>query len=1039
MSAGNLTIVRSSAGSGKTYTLVLYYLRIALMKPESFDEILAITFTNKATEEMKARLIKALQSLGQGRDLQLTDSLAAMTGLSKDEIAVRSLKLLQLILHRYSGLSVMTIDSFFYGLIRPVARELGLSLNRELELDTQRVAEEIKQKLMMDAGIDNEATRWMEQFIHHKMSEKESWNIDKEITGQVKEIIHDSGEIFSEGKKPVDFALVHELRKIRKQFTGRLREIGLKFFEIADQYHLTIADFKGKERGVGKWFHRLKEGNLSLENLNNSVRKSLVFATEWATQSHPRAVQIIQLAETQFIPLLKESVVFFERHWEEYVTAGAVLEMIYVAGLAGKIQNRLAGYRDEEEILLLPDINRIIAGALSLNDTHFVFEKTGNRFRHFLIDEFQDTSLLQWKNLLPLIENGLSSGGHVLIVGDAKQSIYRWRGGTMQLLLNGINRQLSHYEEITEEKNLTVNYRSAPEIIELNNRFFSEVSQLQKALVSEQLDEFPLAYSDGKTAQEVRKGNTLKGFAEIRLLKKRQNEANEKKSTREKRLELMKLMLNNINRALADGFSEKDIAILTRNGKDAAEIASFLFENGFTRVISPESLRASASGKVQLLIHLMKLLVADDFITRAGCLYFFHRVRAQAIHHQTVFGTVKDDRMFFNALPSEFHNQIPLLRTLPLADLAEHLIRIFNVPPDVFVLRFQDAILEFNAKDNGSLSQFISWWEEHEPELTITLPDSANAIRVMTIHKSKGLQFPVVLIPFADWKLIPRPDNILWAETEKPPFSEYGKFPVQLKKQLAESFFKDDYQRELDLTMLDNINLLYVAFTRPEWRLHVSAFTDKADSLSAAGLIQTVLLRPAFKNQLQEREDEWLLQSGSLHKPELLNKQDETFMLSGFVSQPWRNRITLALNKNRISVGDEPGALQGLKFHQIMSEIIFEKDAGIILKKYGAEEDEELKTAIDKLLKQCRQMQWFTGKYQVKTEYPLLMPDGSVLRPDRLMLEQNKISLLDYKTGEEHEKHVEQLHNYSKALKEAGYEVEGCFLYYTQTATLKKV
>ncbi|MBL7929579.1 MAG: UvrD-helicase domain-containing protein [Bacteroidia bacterium] len=1034
MTEGKLTIVRSSAGSGKTYTLVLYYLRIALMKPESFNEILAITFTNKATQEMKARLIKALKSLSEGSEDKMAETLDSMTGLNSEEIKSRSRHLLQLILHRYSGLAVMTIDSFFYRLIRPVARELGISLNREIELDTGRVSTEVKQRLMLEAGADAETTLWLEQFINDKMSEKENWNIDREITKQVTEIINDSGEIFAENQKPVDFALVNELRKIRKQYQNRLKEISKKFFEVLQQHQLTATDLKGKDRGVANWFIKILNSDFKKENRNKTVDKCLENAEEWVTKTHERAELIQLLAEEHFIPLLNESVHFFEEGWEAYITATAVLEMIFVAGLAGKIKTKLAEYRDDEEILLLPDINRIIAGALSINDTNFVFEKTGNRFRHFLIDEFQDTSLIQWKNLLPLIENGLSSGGNVLIVGDAKQSIYRWRGGRMELLLKGINRQLDHYEEITDEKSLAVNYRSAPEIVELNNRFFTEVSKLRADLVSEQMDEFPLAYSDGKIEQEVREGNTMKGYAEIRLIKK--NKDGDKKNKEDKRTELMTLMLERIRQALADGFTEKDMAILTREKKDATLIASFLFENGMTQVLSPESLRASSSDKVQLLIHSMKLLLADDDITRAACLYFFQRIHGHEISHNEIFGRVKMQDEFFKALPAEFLQEFHLLHTIPLADLAEHIIRIFKLPTDVFVLRFQDAILEFNSKDNGNLYDFIQWWEENEQQITITLPENANAIRIMTIHKSKGLQFPVVLIPFTDWQLKPKHESVIWTASDKVPFSEYGKFPVLMKSQLSNSYFKDDYQRELDLTMLDNINLLYVAFTRAEMRLHVFGFSDKPDYNTAAGMITTVMHRPEFANQLQNSDVELLLESGTLRKPEWVKDKAESLQLSDFISQPWRNRISLALNKNLISVNDEPGALQGLKFHQIMSEIIFEHEAEAIIKKYGTEA--ELKIVIENLLKQCREMQWFNGKYQIKTEQPLLLPDGAVLRPDRLMIDKNKITILDYKTGEPNEKHDEQLLSYAKVLTEAGYEVEGCFLYYTITSLLKK-
>lgn len=1036
MTEGKLTIVRSSAGSGKTYTLVLYYLRIALMQPESFNEILAITFTNKATEEMKSRLIKALKSLSEGSEEKMAETLSLMTGMNSEEIKSRSRHLLQLMLHRYSSLAVMTIDSFFYRLLRPVARELGLSLNREIELDTDRVASEVKQNLMMDAGRDKETTAWLQQFIADKMDDSQNWNIEKELSKLIKEIIEDSNDIFDANEKPVDFKLVNELRNIRKQFQNELKEISRKFLQTLDAHQIAIDDIKGKGKGVISWFLKILKDNFDKKNINKTVEKSLADPAEWASKTHDRAEQIIHLAETQLLPLLKKSVDYFVENHSKYITATAVLEMIFVAGLSDKIKEKLAAYRDEEEILLLPDINRIISGALSINDTNFIFEKSGSRFRHFLIDEFQDTSFIQWKNLLPLLENGLSSGGQVLIVGDAKQSIYRWRGGRMELLLNGINRHLHHFDEITEEKNLAVNYRSAPEIIDFNNLFFTEVSKLQKSLVSGKTEEFPLAYGDGKISQQVKQGNALNGYAELRLLKENKNGDKSKKLKEDKRVELMQLTFDRIKRALADGFTEKDISILTRGKKEASLMASFLFENGISKVISPESLKASSSDKVQLLIHCMKMLVSDDDISRAGVLYFYCRISGNQISHEEVFSVVKNEQVFYRAIPAELFQEFHLLRTIPLTDLTEHLIRIFDLQTDVFLLRLQDAILEFNYSESGGLYHFIQWWDEHESNITIMLPENADAIRIMTIHKSKGLQFPIVIVPFTDWELNPRHESVIWADTDQQPYSDYGKFPVRMKKQLADSYFSDDFYKETDLSMLDNINLLYVAFTRAELRLHVFGFSDKPDYQTAAGLIHTVLLQPEFADQLQTAEEGCLLTSGEMKQTESSTVKEESLLLKNFISQPWRNKITLALNKNMISVNDEPGALQGLKFHQMMSEIILEENVDSVLRKFQA--DNELTAAIEHLLKQCRSMEWFTGKFEIKTECPLLLPDGSVLRPDRLMIENNKITILDYKTGEPDKKHEEQLQRYAKTLSEAGYEVEGCFIYYTKTSALKK-
>jgi ATP-dependent exoDNAse (exonuclease V) beta subunit len=1037
MSQTRLTIVQASAGSGKTYALVLHYLQIALMQPAAFNEILAITFTNKATQEMKSRIIEALHQLSRGERQDLIASLKDLTRLNADEIIHRSGQLLAMILHRYSDLAVMTIDSFFYRLIRTISRELGIALNRTVELDTDTVIQEVKHALIMEVGVNEMTTRWLEQLVASKMETKESWHIDSDLSRQIKEILASSENFFGENKKAIDWSLINQIKNIRKQYEQKQQELADRFFQVLTENNLQPSDLAHGKGGGAGWFMKIKNGEFVMDNPGKRVSECLTDARHWTSRHSPHHHRIIDLARKYFIPLLQSSVEWMQQNRTSYVTATAVLEVIYLAGLAAVIERKLKEYRDEKEILLLSDVDRLVRGALTINDTFFIYEKAGNRFRHFLIDEFQDTSLMQWNNLLPLLVNGLSQDGQVFIVGDAKQSIYRWRGGRMELLLNGIQRDLNLFLPLMKEEKLTINFRSAPEIVYFNNRFFTELSQLCSEQITSDLNFIGQVYGKEHFEQKPYEMNTTTGYVKICLYEETSG-SSDRLNKAEKRNLLLEHLWQQMQQVLNAGFKPGDIAILIRQGEDASLITSFLIEKGFTAFSSPLSLRICESDAVQLLVHAMKLLQKDDPLTRATCLHFFNRIRHMESSHFT-FISAHDNSTFNNSLPVEFTEQTEQLKSLPLVDLVETLIRLFSLSADIYLLRFQDALLEFVQKESHHLTRFLQWWDVHADTISIILPAHTDAVRIMTIHKAKGLEFPVVMIPFADWDLTPHPDDILWAATEHPPYKDYGMFPLGMRKMLSDSFFADEYRLAQDMTLLDNINLMYVAFTRPRQHLYVSAVVSQPGFKNAAGLLQTVLTRAAFARHLKKENGNIQYEIGEI--VECVTATGRTSVVEAvpeIISQPWSHRLLLAINPNRISVNDEPGAMQGLLFHQIMAEIITEDQLDVVLKKYQIGKEDPLYGIIERLLTRCRQYRWFSGVYDVKTECPLLLADGSVLRPDRLMISNDRVIILDYKTGEQSADHLQQLYRYAGVLTQAGFSVEKMFLYYTRTDTLQQ-
>jgi len=1031
-----LTIFRSSAGSGKTLTLVLYYLQIALKQPDSDNHILAITFTNKATEEMKSRLINTLAAIAAGNEQIMTGLLTELTRLEENEIRQRSSRLLKRILHSYAELSIMTIDSFFNRLIRPIARELGISVNREIELDYSRVIRDVKHRLFSDIGKDQETTNLMTEFISGKMDDKGTWKADKEIEKLILEIIQDYDGVYYREKKAITVEFIARLKEIQHSFKNTLNSHSIQFHDFLNKNNIEVSDLYNKGRGPAGWFLKAAKGSLTKDDINESVKRACVSGDNWFNAKSKLRDQISEQTKQKLVSLLQDSVQFFSAHNQAYVSADAVLKLIYMAGLTDKLKQKLNQYRDEREILLLSDISRLVSESLTINDTEFIFEKAGSRYMHILVDEFQDTSEVQWKNLKPLVINSLASGGNVLIVGDAKQSIYRWRGGKAELLLSGIRQELKQFEKITVEKELTVNYRSSPGIVEFNNLFFSQISNLNNELLTSEPSMVPLVYQKEKIVQKVGKKDNYRGLVEVKLLKTDKQEA----TLEIRKQALAERMIESIRQSLEDGFSHRDIAILVRKGDDAALVTSKLFEKGIRNVISAESLLASQSDQVQLLVFAMKLIdEPDNEIARAGLLTQYFKNTNQYLCHDRVYAKIKDQKELMNELPAAFRQEWQILKFLPLVDLGEYLIRIFNIRSDVFVVRFQDALIEFTSKYNKGLAYFLEWWMENENKIKVSIPDKSDAIRVLTIHKSKGLQFPVVIIPFAEWSVTPQPGTSIRVLATQKPFDEYDSYLALTESKLKESYFEHSYQTEINMSVFDNINLLYVAFTRAETRLYVFSSKEQGRATNISSLITETLQHQEFQNKTRELENWSEFISGKREKYERIEqvKREDTLSQDNFISGEWRSRLAFALNKDLISSADSPSALQGLEFHKMMSEIITGADTGKVFQKFGIEQS--IREQIIRLIDNCNEYEWFTGKFEVKTECPLLLTDGRILRPDRLMFSNNRVTILDYKTGTEKPEHEKQLSEYAATLQQAGFIVEGKYIYYIPTQKLMKI
>ena len=635
----------------------------------------------------------------------------------------------------------------------------------------------------------------------------------------------------------------------------------------------------------------------------------------------------------------------------------------------------------------------------------------------------------------------------------------------MQLLMKGIQDDLKHFAKITEEKNLQTNYRSKKEIIAFNNLFFSVAPSFLKVqgLTEKEESDLSKAYSESDVEQTSTGKNDTGGFVEIALYNSEQQPESEEEGLTRRDVAL-KFLLTTINKVIKHGYEQKDIAVLVRRNSEGSLVSEYLFENGFSKIISSESLLLNKSPKIIFLIQLMRLLNnPTDKIAAAGCIhYYLDSVLKKETAKHDVFKMVNDTKLIYETLPAAFSNHRQLLKKLPLYELTEQLTQIFgqNNQPDSYIQRFEDSVLEYLQKNPPVLSSFLQWWDESRDDLSVIVPADENAIRVLSIHKAKGLQFPVVIIPFPDWQLKPKPNSVLWVSSSKKPYDRYSLLPVNLTSRLDKTYFKKTFTDELNHTLIDNLNLLYVAFTRPENRLYVFCPVKKSENVNYASQLITSVLEateelkkkiidvPQLKLQLfrsgeekqKDKKNAEAEKSNSMEHPEVIS-------LEKYLSNPWQHKLVLAVNKNKISADDKEKAKTnfGIAVHNLFSKIILEADSEKAIAeclKSGLvqpEKENEIRKMIDAVFKLCKEHKWFTSEWEIKTEAEMLLPDGTVIRPDRVMIKNKKIVLLDYKTGEEDEAHQKQMKDYSETIIKAGYEKAESYLLYLKQMKLVKI
>jgi len=1046
----SFTVYKSSAGSGKTYILVLEYLKLVLVKPVKFKNVLAITFTNKAANEMKERIISRLKEIAEydslsestaNRDLLL--QLQEDTGLAVSKVSANAALVLEFILHDYSDFAISTIDSFVHRIIRSFAFDLHLPLNFEVELNTADLITKAVDILISNVGTDEKLTTTLIKFIESKTNEDKSWNIENDLVDIAKLLIKEDGLIHIEKLKKLN---LEDFSEINKQIISIIKKFETTIVNYASDADNLIksrsiphqAFYQGRS-GISKYFEYLVKKRFDKIIPNSYVLKTIEEDKWFAGKTDAGDKAVINEIKEDIKSNYFKITSLINEHYPQYVILNEIRKNLYPVAVLNEIEKVMDGYKSENNIVLISEFNKRISEIVLSEPVPFIYERIGHKYKHFLIDEFQDTSVLQWQNLLPLIDNSLAEGNFNMVVGDSKQAIYRWRSGEVEqfIKLPKVYKRKDDPVQIEREQSLErnyipevleFNYRSKTEIINFNNDFFSWIANKLP-------EDFQAVYQDVKQKPNRDKSG---GYIHIEF----PEEENETENFEDFNLRQIKETIAELQK---DSFDLKDIAILCRNNKNASLIASDLLENEIN-VVSSESLLLGNSAKVRFLISVIKVLLnPDDVIAKTEMITFLTHsgfIGGDVHNNLLRFGLFKNAEKeidFFDVLSQlKIELKITYLLNLQIYDLFEELIRIFNFnnKVDPYIQFFLDAIFSVSVIKNPELSELLDWWEDKKEKLSIVVPEGIDAVQVMTIHKSKGLQFPVVIYPFASDKHRKTNDK-LWIDFEDKEVPKLKTSLVNANKLLEETEYSSLYSEEEKKSLLDLINLLYVVMTRPAERLYIFSAEPPKKNTSVQSVPKLFKDYLITKDLWEEGKKNYAF--GDRMKKEFTTKNNvDNYELTGFISNPWRNRMLLSLQAPEYWDTEEPVKKQyrGNLIHKVLSMIKIAEDAGPVIEKLFFEgiidepEKLEISEMIKKFLSNIEVSEYFKKGLTIKTEPEILLPSGKTYRPDRLILDGKSATVIDFKTGKPEPKHKEQVRYYEKIMRQMGYvKVKGILLY----------
>lgn len=1012
-------IYNASAGSGKTYTLVQSFLYRLLNSPypQRVKRLLAITFTNKAAQEMRNRILEQLERFSENKHDEMFFELERMCSVSRSELQERAKKAYMYILHHYGHFNVFTIDKLTHQIIRTFARDFGINPRFDVALNSKDFMAEVVDRVLSHAGEDKALTNTLENYVLQKTDELKSWDITKEVNDIAGLFLNENHmqPLADLSEKPME-----AFKKLNQKMEIQISEIKAELQKKATPIleflaHNGIHDTFFPHKSLPKLLRSLQSKTWEKAPLNKTLLKSIetgVFLKADAKQHYDQ----INIIATDIISVLQA----YSEQRGRAVLLEELRRSIIPLSLMQHIGNELNMLQQERNTRLLGFFNKQISESIKNTPTPFIYERLGIMYQHFFMDEFQDTSELQWSNLYPLFSNAIEDDqikGSLILVGDAKQSIYRWRGGNPEQFMKLTNKQTPFAIEPTVE-NLPTNFRSAANIVSFNNSFFAKAAKYLPVKEQQKL------YLDSCVQVPHKKGG---GYITISTVEGKNNED---------RIEAyQKAVVSRVNDCLQQGYSYKDICVLVRKNNQGESIAKALTEMGIS-ITSTDSLSVGQSPEVQFLIHLVKLRLKPKSETSRYAVLERFALQEPDPFLWTQKQSARPLRDVLREL-TEQKFELDKFQRITLYAALEYAVWAFSLTDNLtaHIQAFLDEVLKLENNKEATAAQLLAHWEQNRDTWKVLPPEDRNAVQIMTLHKSKGLAFPIVILPFADTVWMEGNKAYAWLPLPKEEYEPFDKMliPVFSKLESLSKQAKEIYQNHYAEAVMDTLNTLYVGMTRPVEELHVLTTKGKEDATPKS-------LSDIFAQVFPE-----LLGSTIEIGVRQTSTASDTFRET--ITTPWNfNKLNVSSTMPQRQIGSED-VKYGLLFHEIMANVEVPQDTEHAIANSNAKEIlsqsgyAQLQEQIKSIVQHEKLKPFFDPANRVYCERPLLTEQAEIVRPDRFVItKDNEVLLLDYKTGGYKDEHKTQIYEYAKLLKKRALKVKQIFIVYAKkTIFLKEV
>lgn len=1100
----HLTVYRASAGSGKTFTLAVEYISLLVKDPENYQHILAVTFTNKATQEMKMRILSQLYGIANSlqSSQQYFNKVKEKTNMPDAVIRNNARAALTLLIHRYNNFRILTIDAFFQQVLRNLAHELGQTANLRVDLNNEEITEKAVDQMIESLEKGQPVLQWISTYINNSIEDDNGWNIIGKIktfgTNIFKDFYKAHEANLKEQLSNADDFKVYEttLRKrrndIRKTFNSKARSI---LNEIKNANLDIPSNYRS---GLYKYLTDSAIAPLTNKPIKAGVLKANESPQNWTSSKCAKAdkQQIQTLAAEVLSAQLSELIAYNNDNWNEFQSIQLTLSHLSELRLLHAIADAVDNLTKDTNRFMLSNTQALLKELIADSDTPFIFERIGARLKHVMIDEFQDTSTIQWQNFQVLLANCMAQElSQNLIVGDIKQSVYRWRQGDWGIL-NNIEKSFAHQKIRLET--LDYNYRSEKRIIDFNNAFWEQcVANTAKEVAQDDAEKAEIvqkAYED--VAQKTHK-TTENGFVKISLYPSKSM----KEAVLEELIETIKELFNNGY----GGKNQSKIAILVRSKSNIQDIVNALLQSfgNEINIVSDEAFRLDASLSVNIIVSAMHLLThPDDVLTRGKLVKLYNQEVLKkpltdtdllvSINESNNIDTKNIDKKERRKLATEqqmakLNSQLPpeyvanreLLLGLPIVDLVDKLFMLFGLDQlegqSSYICTLYDTLNDFLKDHTADIDDFINEWENSLSSKTIQ-SDEIEGIRIMTIHKSKGLEFDNVIIPFCNWEMEKK--GTLWCETKNKP-APYNKLPLLpidfSRDKLIGTVFEDDYKEEHFQNIVDNLNLLYVAFTRASKNLFVFGLRQGKTTLDniAKG---TPPGNRSYAIELALRQVSEQLEGSSLSFPDDIgseihfeygtlvpetHEKEHAVADNPFLIKPDKHIVSIATYPQAATFKQSNKSIEFVKgedvdpsdrtryikignvLHQLFSTIYTTADIPTRLNELEQQgiiyNDEitsaQLRTRIEDAITNPQVQEWFSKRWQLYNECTILEynKDTNEMeehRPDRVMTDGKEFVVVDFKFGKEREEYKKQVQQYMEILIRMGHKKVSGYLWY---------